>query len=221
MLVGDLEKLSREFTKEFELRKMVSGDGGDKWVIAGLFRSVGEERHDKMAFWNRALGWRMGISCVTGNWWLHADSSVLNMCLDQYGEWRGSSGDEREVLMDASCAHHWSIRCYSLHKLQFFLSVNAILVVILLALVFLSMACSFYRRRISGFEWQDELINSVIYQDSVSISLRNYHSRLRSRTGDIFSDPNQSIAACLDMVIPRGCKCAYAALLWISSANYN
>jgi len=30
MLVSDLEKLSREFTKEFELRKMVSGDGTDK-----------------------------------------------------------------------------------------------------------------------------------------------------------------------------------------------
>ncbi|KAG0645226.1 DNA-directed RNA polymerase II subunit RPB11 [Hyphodiscus hymeniophilus] len=29
-LVGDLETLSREFTKEYELRKMVSGDGADK-----------------------------------------------------------------------------------------------------------------------------------------------------------------------------------------------
>jgi len=29
-LMKDLDKLSREFTKEFELRKMVSGDGGDK-----------------------------------------------------------------------------------------------------------------------------------------------------------------------------------------------
>jgi len=29
-LMRDLDKLSREFTKEFELRKMVSGDGGDK-----------------------------------------------------------------------------------------------------------------------------------------------------------------------------------------------
>lgn len=29
-LVADLETLSREFTKEYELRKMVSGDGTDK-----------------------------------------------------------------------------------------------------------------------------------------------------------------------------------------------